>query len=199
MIALFFGCYVFVFSTIAFGVSTFSPDVFPLLAPGAYHGAAVIAPSLMFAFVADGVMRISGIGAELAKRTTIWAVVSLTHVAVAFPLTWVLLPRLGILGAAIALLLASLVATIVCHALVQRVFPLSLPVWRALFVIVAGSIGATTIVATTHGGAVSVALRLAATAVFGAIAFRIFRLDLATLRAVARGVPPSTETLQASV
>ncbi len=187
MLRLFFAGYVVLFASIAFGTASLAPEVFPLLAPGSYRDAALLAPALVFAFVIDGVMRIVGLGADFAKRTDAWAVVAVVHVAVALPLTWLLLPHIGLIGAAIGFLVATLATTIVCRVLVQRIFPLDLPVARALVVLALGAASCTVLVAIARPGIASLAMRAIATLVFFAIAFRALGLDVKTLKAAIRG------------
>ncbi|HEY3821316.1 MAG TPA: hypothetical protein VGL81_29320 [Polyangiaceae bacterium] len=172
IIAMFLRVYVVGFGTMAFAAAAVAPEVFPLLSPGAAPAAAVIAPALIFAFVGDGVLRVAGIGADFAKRTGAWIVVAASHLLVALPVTWLLLRTLGIFAAGAALLAGTLVASEVAFAFSRRLYPLELPVHRALAVIVVGVTSMTLLV----GGAGVVAplpMRLAAIPFFLAAAWAI--------------------------
>lgn len=180
-IASFLRTYVVLFGTVAFVVSALAPEIFPVLSRDPDLRAAIIAPSLIFAFVGDGVLRVAGIGADLSKRTSIWIVVATVHIGLALPSTYFLLRPLGILAAGLALLSATLVSALVAYRLSRRVFPLELPVVRALAVVIVGVTGATLLV----GGAGAIAplpVRLVATLLFVAIAWAIATPDVGELR-----------------
>jgi O-antigen/teichoic acid export membrane protein len=191
VIATFLRAYVALFGTVAFAAAMISPEVFPILSPGAAAGAAVIAPSLVFAFVGDGVLRMAGIGADFAKRTGAWMVVVASHLLIAIPATWLLLRPLGIFAAGAALLAGTVVAAEVAYALSRRLYPLTLPVHRAVALLVVGAIAATLLVGGA-GVCTSLVVRACAVPVFGLVAMAVtgFRpsdgIDL--LRD--RGTPP---------
>lgn len=184
-IASFLRGYVVIFGVTAFGVAAIAPEIFPFLARDPDVHAAVIAPALVFAFFGDGILRVAGIGADLSKRTTVWMIVALVHVAVAFPLTWFLLRPLGIFGAGLALVCGSLVAAEVAYALARRLFPLELPVHRAVVVAVIGVSGATLLVGGL-GPIAPLPLRLVSVLVFAAIAWAIASPSTSELRGLLR-------------
>jgi O-antigen/teichoic acid export membrane protein len=184
-IGSFLRAYVVCFGVVAFGVAAIAPEIFPFLARDPDVHAAVIAPALVFAFLGDGILRVAGIGADLSKRTIVWMVVAITHVAIALPLTWFLLRPLGIFGAGLALVGGSLVSAEVAYALARRLFPLELPVHRAIVVAAIGVSGATLLVGGL-GPIAPLAVRLAAVLVFAAVAWAVASPNTSELRGLLR-------------
>jgi O-antigen/teichoic acid export membrane protein len=172
VIATFLRAYVALFGTVAFAAAMVSPEVFPVLSPGAASGAAVIAPSLVFSFVGDGVLRMAGMGADFAKRTAAWMVVVSAHLLVALPGTWLLLRPVGIFAAGAAALAGTLVAAEVAYALSGKLYPLKLPVHRALALILVGAIAATLLVGGA-GASAPLGARVLAVPLFALVALGI--------------------------
>ena len=164
--------YVVLFCTMAFAVAMIAPAIFPVLSPGAGPNAAVIAPPLLFAFVGDGVLRMAGIGADFAKRTGAWVLVVGAHLAVALPATWFLLRPFGLLAAGAAMLAGTLVATEVAYALSTRLYPLKLPIQRAVTSMLVGAIGATLLVGAA-GPIAPAAVRVLAVPLFAIVVLGI--------------------------
>ena len=109
------------------GAGTFlglvAPEVIQLLAPDEYRGALGGMAMLTFAAVARALARVIGVGAGSAGQTRIWATFQTVEVVLAVILMVLTVPRLGIVGAASAHLVASVVAVGVCRALVGRAAP----------------------------------------------------------------------------
>jgi hypothetical protein len=78
-----------------------------------------------------------------------------------------------------------LVATVACRALVQRVYPIDLPVGRALFALLLGCAVCTALVAS-HA---PLALRALAFVVHAFVCVRVVGLPLGSLVAALRGAP----------
>ena len=175
VMATFMRAYVVLFGTVAFAAAMVSPEIFPILSPGADSRAAVIAPSLVFAFVGDGVVRMAGIGADFAKRTMAWLVVVSAHLLVALPATWLLLRPLGIFAAAVAVLGGTVVAAEVAYALSRRLHPLTLPVHGAVGLILVGAVAATLLVGGS-GSVAPLAARMLAAPLYAVIGLGIMRL-----------------------
>jgi O-antigen/teichoic acid export membrane protein len=161
-IALFLRGYVALFTLLGITISMLVPEILGLLAPESYHEAARAAPLLVFAFVADGVFRISGIGGDLSKRTILWAIAAAVNIAVSLPITFLLVRPLGITGAGIGLLAGTMTAAAVSRVLARRVHPLRLPVGRSLGVLAVGAVLGTLAVGGATGEAAPFALRVGA-------------------------------------
>jgi O-antigen/teichoic acid export membrane protein len=186
IIGVFFRTYVAVFSTVAIAVAALAPEVFRLIAPASWSFAARAAPTLLFAFVADGVLRVAGIGADLSKRTGLWALAGIVQLAVAFALGWLLVPRIGILGASIGLFGGTLAATVVAARLARIVYPLPLPIARSLVVLVLGAVLGTFLVGAASHAPASLPLRLAAIPLFALVAHRLSGLKVKDVREALR-------------
>ncbi|HVU05838.1 MAG TPA: lipopolysaccharide biosynthesis protein [Polyangiaceae bacterium] len=169
------------FSTVAMIVACLAPEIFRILAPASYEEGIVASAPLVFAYVCDGVLRVAGIGADLAKKTRVWVFGSVTTVVVSLPLTALLVPRVGITGAGVALLAGVATATVVTSRLSRRVSALRPPVALALVVPLVG--------AALGGAALQVGLplpaRLALLAVYSWGAFRACRTRLLALAGLA--------------
>ena len=135
--------YVTIFAVVAMAVSVLSPEFVSLFFPKAYDVASFALPPLAFAATCEGLQRASGIGADLAKRTRVWAVSSVLTLGVGFGLFVDLVPRLGLTGAGFAWLIANSAATLVVYRSARSLSAIELPVFRALAVIWAGSFAAT--------------------------------------------------------
>jgi O-antigen/teichoic acid export membrane protein len=178
LVDTFVRAYVTVFAIVAMAVSVLAPELVPLFFPKAYDVAAFVLPSLAFAATCEGLQRASGIGADLAKRTRVWAVSSLLTLGVGFGLLVDLVPRLGLTGAGFAWLIANSGATLIVYRAARSLSAIELPVARALVVIWAGSLIATAGVVL----AVPLAFRVGALIAFAVVASVVMRARLWDLR-----------------
>jgi len=139
-VALFLEGYVAMFAIVAMALSLLAPEAITLLAPSAYRGTVRILPALAFATVGDGLTHVAGIGADLAKRTRVWAVAAVITLAVGFTFAWWLVPRIGAAGVGLGWVAASLFTTVFCYQVARRVSGFVLPVTRALAVVLGGAL-----------------------------------------------------------
>jgi O-antigen/teichoic acid export membrane protein len=186
MVGVFFRAYVAVFSVIAIAAALLSPEVFHVIAPSGWGFAARAAPTLLFAFVTEGILRVAGIGADLAKRTTAWAFTAIVQLAISLSLAYLLVPRLGILGASTGLLVGMIGATIVASRLSRALHPLPLPVARALVLVALGAALGTLLLGGVSHAAAPLLVRLAAIPLFAFVAHRASGIDLRALREALR-------------
>jgi O-antigen/teichoic acid export membrane protein len=182
MIDLFVRAYVGVFSIIAMGVAVLAPEIIPLIAPAPYHAAVAAVPPLMFFQLVDGLMRVAGIGAELVKRTRVWAIATFAGVVVGMSLVPALVPSFGVGGAGFALFLGSLAGTLLTYVLSLRVSGLVLPVPRGAALALAGALIATLAVVSPWPFAARALLFL----VFAGFAWWVSGVRIATLQALWR-------------
>src|SRR5258708_26706431 len=73
--------YVATFATVSMAIAVAGPEVVRWLAPEPYWVASRVLPPLAFTLTCEGLQRAAGIGAELRKRTIVWASVSLVTLA----------------------------------------------------------------------------------------------------------------------
>lgn len=137
--------YVAVFATVAMTLSAIGPELVAFLAPGSYGEASRALPSLAFMATCEMVLRISGLGADVVKRTRVWAVTTVVTVVVALPLMAMLLPRLGLAGAGLAWVAGNAVAAILIHRVARQLSGIVLPVLESLGIIVGGALVGTAI------------------------------------------------------
>jgi O-antigen/teichoic acid export membrane protein len=86
----------------AVGVIVFNADLVQIMAPPAYAGAVSVVPWVALSQIAWGMYPVLAIGLHIAKRTRHIAAVTVLSAALNIVLNVVLIPRMGIQGAAIA-------------------------------------------------------------------------------------------------
>jgi O-antigen/teichoic acid export membrane protein len=135
--------YLVLFATLSMGLALLGPDVVALIAPDAYRDSGRVLPALAFAATCEGFQRIAGIGADLAKRTRVWAAAILTTLAVGFSLTWLLVPHAGLVGAALAWVLANVLSTLLVYRIARAASGIVLPVARGVSLLMLGALAGT--------------------------------------------------------
>jgi O-antigen/teichoic acid export membrane protein len=143
------------------GIVAFRRELVQLVAPASYAGAADIVPWVAAAqlFVASYV--VLSIGPMITKRTRdlAWAAVSAGILNVL--LNFLLIPRIGILGAALATSAAYLVLVILTYFISKRSFPIPID-WRRMGLLLLASIFVLLLLATVERLQASAWLQLAA-------------------------------------
>jgi O-antigen/teichoic acid export membrane protein len=140
MVDVFVRGYVVVFGTLSMALSLLGPEMVRLFAPEAYHGAIRALPPLVFAAAYEGLQRASVIGADLEKRTGVWAGSSLITLGIGFSLATLMVPKVGIAGAGFAWVVATVCATMVVYRVAVNVSGIRLPVGRAVSFLAAGAV-----------------------------------------------------------
>jgi O-antigen/teichoic acid export membrane protein len=143
LIDLFVRGYIAVFAIVALLISLLAPEIVGLLAPESYRMAVQAVPGLLFFQFVDGLTRAAGIGAELVKRTRVWATATLVSVGAGLALVPLLVPPLQVCGAALALFFGSATGTVVTYVLALRVSGLVLPVARGVGIAIVAALVAT--------------------------------------------------------
>ncbi|MEP6811479.1 MAG: oligosaccharide flippase family protein [Actinomycetota bacterium] len=127
-----------VLSLVALALTLFARNVLELVAPSydtAYEGVGLVA----LGGLALGLSTVVMSGISFARRTHWFAVLSLAAAAVNVGLNVVLIPPLGMVGAAFATAVAFAGLTAAYYAVSQRVYPTPYRPWRALTVVVAAA------------------------------------------------------------
>jgi O-antigen/teichoic acid export membrane protein len=118
-----FDWYLVVNSVGVLALALFAREIIALLAPPEYLRADRVVPLVAWGYVADGAISILSMGISVVRRTSYaaftFAAGGLTNVA----LNLLLIPRLGILGAALATLLAFVCMAALMYAVSQRYYP----------------------------------------------------------------------------
>jgi len=113
------------------GIAAVGPELLPSLASEKYADAGIILPWVMAGMVLDGTTSMLGAGLFIQRKTrTIMAIV-LSCAALNLGLNVVLLPRIGILGSAIATMLSYAATSVALAIAGRRHLPTSIP-WGTL-------------------------------------------------------------------
>lgn len=113
------------------GIAAVGPELLPSLASEKYAGAGIILPWVMAGMVLDGTTSMLGAGLFIQRRTrTIMAIV-LSCAALNLGLNVVLLPRIGILGSAIATMISYAATSLILALAGRRHLPTAIP-WGTL-------------------------------------------------------------------
>jgi O-antigen/teichoic acid export membrane protein len=106
----------------AFAVAMLAPELLLVVSPG-YRAAAPAAGALLFLPTLEGIRRVAGLPMDLSKRTSGWFWVAALNGAVALLSAWLLIGRLGGLGASLSLVFGAWVGC----ALASRFAKLAAP------------------------------------------------------------------------
>ena len=124
-------------------LSVFAPEILGVFAPPSYAGAARVVPVLVFAVVLGHLARVFSVGIELAERTGLRAAISLGVLALNLLLNALWIPRVGILGAALATLASYAAACVAALWISERLRPMGYAVGRFAVLLVLGAGAAT--------------------------------------------------------
>jgi O-antigen/teichoic acid export membrane protein len=119
--------YVLLAAPVMAGVSAVGSELLPFLASDKYAGGTVVLPSVIAGMVFSGATAITGAGLFLHKRAVTIMTLVVTAAALNVGLNLVLIPRIGILGAALATLLAYAALLAATTAFSQREVTVPLP------------------------------------------------------------------------
>jgi O-antigen/teichoic acid export membrane protein len=106
----------------ATALSVFTPELLSVLMPKTYHGAAALVGYTALTAVASGVCSIGALGITLSKKTAYLPCVSMVTAGVAILLNILLIPGLGIGGAALSSLIAQWTSAALLFAVSQRYY-----------------------------------------------------------------------------
>ena len=107
-----------------------------------YLPAVAVLPIVAVAMALQGIYLLTSIGLNLTSRTAFYPVATMTAAVVGLGSGTVLMPLLGVTGAAIALLLAYLTQTVVAYVFARRVYPIHYEWLRLARVVAAGVVAA---------------------------------------------------------
>ncbi|MGZ3438190.1 MAG: oligosaccharide flippase family protein [Polyangia bacterium] len=113
------------------GLAAVGPELLPSLASEKYASAALIMPWVMGGMVADGTNSMLGAGLFIHRRTRTIMTIVLTCAALNIVLNLILVPRIGIQGAAIATLVCYVAAALALATAGRSLLPIALP-WATL-------------------------------------------------------------------
>jgi O-antigen/teichoic acid export membrane protein len=123
----------------AAAVSVFSPEILRVFTTPAYLGAWTVVPFLAFSYVMSGLTYIASLGPSLAKRTAPTAVAVGVASVLNLALNFILTPRYGKEGAALATLLSQAVVPLYLFRSSQRLYPIPYRFGAAVALVLAAS------------------------------------------------------------
>jgi O-antigen/teichoic acid export membrane protein len=113
------------------GLSAVGPDLLPFVASDRYEGGVVVLPSVIAGMVFSGATAITSAGLFLHKRALTVMILVMAAAAFNVGLNLVLIPRIGILGAALATLISYAALLVASTAFSRRHLVVALP-WEAV-------------------------------------------------------------------
>jgi len=116
---------------LALFVISFRHELVALMAPAEYAAAAIVVPWIALSQVAFALYPVLSLGPKIAKNTILLSVVTLISCLVNLGLNFLLIPRIGILGAAYATFVGYWVLAIVVYIIGNRYFAFPID-WRRL-------------------------------------------------------------------
>ncbi len=123
--------YVLFGAPIIAGLASVGPELLPSLASEKYASAAVILPWVIAGMVVDGTTAMLGAGLFIHRKTRIIMIIVLSCAILNLGLNVILVPRLGIVGAAIATLISYAAAAMALGAAGRKFLPVAIP-WSTL-------------------------------------------------------------------
>lgn len=119
------------YSACALAVSLFAPEVLSVLVTAEFREAWRVVPFIAFSFVFGGIYYVF-VNPLFVRRTPLVPLVTLSSAALGVACNWILIPRFGMLGAAVSSLLSMAASSVVALALTLRFEPLDFP-WIRIF------------------------------------------------------------------
>jgi len=163
--------YNLVLVTVAVGVSLFASDVIRLVTGPEFHAAGRPVPMLALAMVLFGYRGIAQVGALIRERSDLVAKSTIVAAVSVIGLNMLLIPRWGVMGAAVATALAFGLEFVLMRRFSMRVYPLPVDLVVLLKPV---ALGAAVLIATGFilpadaGVVLSIGVRLVMLAVFAA-------------------------------
>lgn len=116
--------YLMVIGSMTLLISLFSLEVLMVIATPAYYGAAAIASILVFSGMFSGLTNIADLGSAISKKTAPLGMVYTMSAVVLILLNLILIPRFGVIGAALAACISQLISPIFVFYFSQKVYPI---------------------------------------------------------------------------
>jgi O-antigen/teichoic acid export membrane protein len=124
------------------GTTAVARDVILVMLRPEYLKALPVVPTIAIAIAFQGVYLLTSIGLNLTSRTEFYPVSTLTAAGVGFAAGLALIPRYGVVGAAVTVLVSYLTQLLVAFAFSQRMYPVRYETGRIVRLVVAGAAAA---------------------------------------------------------
>jgi O-antigen/teichoic acid export membrane protein len=126
------------------GTTAVASDVILVMLTPEYLAAAPVLPLVAVGMALQGVYLLTSIGLNLTSRTEFYPVATIAAAVIGLGGGAVLMPRFGVTGAAVALLLAYGTQTVVAYSFARRLYPIRYEHGRIARIVVSGVIAALT-------------------------------------------------------
>jgi len=120
------------------GTTAVARDVILAMLKPEYLAALPVVPTIAVGIALQGVYLLTSIGLNLTSRTEFYPVSTLTAAGVGFAVGLALIPRYGVVGAALTVLVSYLTQLVVAFVFAQRQYPIEYEVGRLIRLVVAG-------------------------------------------------------------
>ncbi len=131
---------VFAMLALGGGVALFSGEVIALIMPSEYMPSALPLAILCFGIILQATQQVTAVGISIEKRTYLFARLAWLSALVNFVGNWLLIPRLGAVGAASATLISYIVLTGSYLYYTQKLHPLVVQWGRLVLLIFMGAL-----------------------------------------------------------
>jgi len=112
-----------VLTLIGLGLSLFAREALTVLTPPAYHGAARIVPLIVLSYLFFEVYYLFSFGFDLVRKTGYAPFIIGAGAIINFGFNLLLIPRFGMVGAAVATVLSYMLLPIIEYPIVRRLYP----------------------------------------------------------------------------
>lgn len=112
-----------VLTLIGLGLSLFAHEALAVLTPPAYHGAARIVPLIVLSYLFFEVYYLFSFGFDLVRKTGYAPFIIGAGAIINFGFNLLLIPRFGMVGAAVATVLSYMLLPIIEYPIVRRLYP----------------------------------------------------------------------------
>ena len=120
-------------------LSVFAPELVRVFAPAGYAAAHWVVPLLAGGIVLDGARYIVSVGLSITKNTRPIGIIGVAGAAINLGCSFVLIPRFGMVGAGISVVLSQLLVVAALHHVSQRCYPVDFGHWRAGILVAAAA------------------------------------------------------------
>ena len=124
------------------GTIAVARDVILVVLKPEYLAALHVVPLIAVAIGLQGIYQLTSIGLNLSKRTEFYSASTLTAAAVGVGSGLWLIPRFGVVGAAVAVVLAYATQAVIAFTLAQRLYPVNYEKARLARIVAAGGLSA---------------------------------------------------------
>lgn len=170
--------YSYIISFFWLALVMFSKEVLMILVPDQYIEAYVVVPFLAGGIIMTGFLNIFCLSAGITKNTHFIAISSISGLFLNVILMFFLIPSFGIVGAASATFMSSLLSSLIMNILGQRIFYIEYDYKRAgLILSIAFGLGFLSLLLYAFPLLLCIVIKIVLLAIFGIFILRLFGFD----------------------